>query len=53
MIIEDQYGVGDVIDTGEATGTVEDVTLRITRVRDASGVVDRGGGHPGRLQREP
>ena len=26
MIIEDQYGVGDVIDTGEATGTVE-VTL--------------------------
>jgi len=39
MIIEDQYGVGDVIDTGEATGTVEDVTLRITRVRDASGVV--------------
>ena len=39
MIIEDQYGVGDVIDTGEATGTVEDVTLRITRVRDASGVI--------------
>jgi small conductance mechanosensitive channel len=39
MILEDQYGVGDVIDTGEAVGTVEDVTLRITRVRDASGVV--------------
>jgi moderate conductance mechanosensitive channel len=39
MIIEDQYGVGDVIDTGEAIGTVEDVTLRVTRVRDASGVV--------------
>jgi len=31
MIIEDQYGVGDVIDTGEAIGTVEDVTLRVTR----------------------
>ena len=39
MIIEDQYGVGDVIDTGEAIGTVEDVTLRVTRVRDSSGVV--------------
>lgn len=39
MIIEDQYGVGDVIDTGEAVGTVEEVTLRITRLRDASGVV--------------
>jgi small-conductance mechanosensitive channel len=39
MILEDQYGVGDVIDTGEAVGTVEDVTLRVTRVRDASGVV--------------
>lgn len=39
MIIEDQYGVGDVIDTGEATGTVEEVTLRVTRLRDATGVV--------------
>ncbi|MGB5950988.1 MAG: mechanosensitive ion channel family protein [Ornithinimicrobium sp.] len=39
MIIEDQYGVGDVIDTGEAIGTVEEVTLRITRVRDYAGVV--------------
>jgi small conductance mechanosensitive channel len=39
MIIEDQYGVGDFIDTGEATGTVEDVALRVTKVRDSSGVV--------------
>lgn len=38
MIFEDQYGVGDVIDTGEAIGTVEEVTLRITRLRDATGV---------------
>lgn len=38
MILEDQYGVGDVIDTGEAVGTVEDVTLRVTRIRDAQGV---------------
>ncbi|OLT20152.1 mechanosensitive ion channel protein MscS [Ornithinimicrobium sp. CNJ-824] len=39
MIIEDQYGVGDLVDTGEAVGTVEEVTLRVTRLRDASGVV--------------
>lgn len=39
MIAEDQYGVGDVIDTGQAIGTVEEITLRITRLRDASGVV--------------
>ncbi len=38
MIIEDQYGVGDVIDTGEAIGTVEDVSLRVTRLRDGNGV---------------
>lgn len=39
MIVEDQYGVGDVIDTGSATGTVEDVSLRVTRIRDATGVI--------------
>lgn len=39
MVIEDQYGVGDVIDTGEAIGTVEHVGLRVTRLRDADGVV--------------
>jgi small conductance mechanosensitive channel len=39
MIMEDQYGVGDVIDAGEASGTVEDVGLRITRIRDVNGVV--------------
>ncbi len=39
MIIEDQYGVGDVVDTGEVVGTVEDVTLRVTRLRDVTGVV--------------
>jgi len=31
MLIEDQFGVGDVVDLGEATGTVEMVTLRVTR----------------------
>jgi small conductance mechanosensitive channel len=39
MIFEDQYGVGDVIDTGEAVGTVEEVSLRVTRLRDGQGVV--------------
>lgn len=38
MMLEDQYGVGDVIDTGEAIGTVEEVSLRVTRLRDANGV---------------
>ena len=39
MILEDQYGVGDVIDAGEATGTVEAVGLRTTRLRDVMGTV--------------
>ncbi len=39
MILEDQYGVGDVVDLGEASGTVEAVGLRVTRIRDATGVV--------------
>ena len=39
IILEDQYGVGDVVDLGEVTGTVETVGLRITRLRDAHGVV--------------
>lgn len=39
LLIEDQYGVGDVVDLGEATGTVEQVTLRVTRLRDQNGTV--------------
>ncbi len=39
MLVEDQYGVGDVITIGDATGTVENVTLRVTRMRDVSGIV--------------
>jgi moderate conductance mechanosensitive channel len=39
MLMEDQYGVGDVIDVRNITGTVEAVSLRITRVRDVNGVV--------------
>jgi len=39
LILEDQYGVGDVIDVGTATGTVEAVGLRVTRLRDVNGTV--------------
>jgi moderate conductance mechanosensitive channel len=47
MLVEDQYGVGDVIDVGGVvggtgggvSGTVEGVSLRTTRLRDVEGVV--------------
>ena len=39
MLVEDQYGVGDVIDAGPATGRVEGVSLRTTRLRDEYGTV--------------
>lgn len=39
MIFEDQLGVGDIINVGTVTGTVEDVALRCTRIRDFDGTV--------------
>jgi small-conductance mechanosensitive channel len=39
MIFEDQYGVGDSVNLGDATGVVEAVSLRVTRVRDVDGTV--------------
>jgi small conductance mechanosensitive channel len=40
MIFEDQYGVGDVVDMGEGlSGTIEAVSLRVTRMRDTNGTV--------------
>jgi small conductance mechanosensitive channel len=39
MIMEDQYGVGDAVDFGTASGTVEAVGLRVTRLRDVNGTV--------------
>jgi small-conductance mechanosensitive channel len=39
ILVEDQYGVGDVIVLGDATGTVEDVTMRVTRLRATDGTV--------------
>lgn len=39
MLAEDQFGVGDIIDVGEADGVVEGVTLRTTRIRDIEGTL--------------
>jgi small-conductance mechanosensitive channel len=39
MMLEDQYGVGDVIDFEQASGTVEAVGLRTTTLRDVNGTV--------------
>lgn len=39
MLVEDQYGVGDVVDVGKLSGTVEDVSLRVTTLRDIDGTL--------------
>lgn len=39
ILLEDQYGVGDVVDLGPATGTIEAVALRVTKLRDANGTL--------------
>ena len=39
MLVEDQYGVGDVVDLGDASGSVEAVGLRVSRLRDVNGTV--------------
>ena len=39
MLIEDQFGVGDIIDVGEAAGSVETVSLRTTRIRALNGTL--------------
>ncbi len=39
MIFEDQLGIGDVVDTGQVLGVVEEVALRYTRIRDFYGTV--------------
>ncbi len=43
ILLEDQYGVGDLIDLGEGSkpvrGHVESITLRVTRLRDVHGTV--------------
>lgn len=39
IVVEDQFGVGDFVDLGTATGVVESIRLRVTQVRDAEGTV--------------
>ena len=39
LLAEDQYRRGDVIGVADVTGTVEDITLRRTIIRDEDGVV--------------
>lgn len=39
MLAEDQYGVGDIVDLGEANGVVEEVKLRTTKIRDVNGTL--------------
>ena len=39
IVFEDQLGIGDVVDLGMATGTVENVGVRITSVRDLDGTL--------------
>ncbi len=39
IVFEDQYGVGDWVDVGEANGEVEKVGLRVTELRDVHGTL--------------
>ncbi len=39
ILVEDQYSVGDTIKIAGLTGTVEDLTLRVTTLRDGDGTV--------------
>jgi small conductance mechanosensitive channel len=39
LIIEDQFDIGDSLTVGTTSGTVEDLSLRVTRLRDAEGTI--------------
>ncbi len=39
LLIEDQFGVGDVVDLNGAVGTVEEMGLRLTQVRSFDGTL--------------
>ncbi|MGB7979347.1 MAG: mechanosensitive ion channel family protein [Candidatus Nanopelagicales bacterium] len=39
ILMEDQYSVGDIVDVGDAAGTVEEVQLRLTKIRSVDGVL--------------
>ncbi len=40
ILFEDQYAVGDYVTIGEATGTVEEMGLRITKIRGYKGEIN-------------
>ena len=39
ILTEDQYNIGEVVKVASLTGTVEDLTLRLTRLRDIDGTL--------------
>jgi small-conductance mechanosensitive channel len=39
LIIEDQFDIGDTLVVGTTSGTVEDLSLRVTRLRGADGTI--------------
>ena len=39
VLVEDQFAVGDVITIADTTGTVEEINLRVTRLRATDGTV--------------
>jgi small-conductance mechanosensitive channel len=39
ILVEDQYAVGDIITIADQTGTVEEINLRVTRIRSSDGTV--------------
>ncbi|SDD20510.1 mechanosensitive ion channel family protein [Glycomyces harbinensis] len=39
ILVEDQYGVGDNVDVGDAVGTVVDMGLRVTTLRSLDGTL--------------
>jgi small conductance mechanosensitive channel len=39
LIVEDQFDIGDTLVIGDVTGTVEDLTLRVTRLRTTDGTI--------------
>jgi len=39
LLFEDQFGMGDYVRVGDVDGVVEEVGLRLTRIRDADGTV--------------
>jgi len=46
ILLEDQFSVGDTVKIGETSGTVEQLTLRVTRVRGLDGaltIIPNGG----------